>query len=84
MQPWCFIYKNYFNKDALKLFMSDIEKGLNLNDLLNSEHTRGQFCLIIYLNNKLTLISIVLVIIQFISIKSKKIFQFQIQCLPLH
>ena len=37
--------------------MSDIEKGLNLNDLLNSEHTRGQFCLIIYLNNKLTLIS---------------------------
>ena len=52
-----FIYKKHFNSDALKLFISDLEKGNKLDDMLTSDHTRGQFLLIIYFNNKLTLIT---------------------------
>ena len=43
-----FIYKNTFNKKALKLFMEDLLSGKKLKNLLLSENTRGQFCLILY------------------------------------
>ena len=47
-----FIYKNEFNKKALQLFFHDLQKGLSLTELLLSDDTRGQFCLILYdINN---------------------------------
>ncbi len=52
-----FIYKNNYNKNALKLFLEDLLSGKSLNDLLLSNDTRGQFCLILYFNNELKIIS---------------------------
>lgn len=52
-----FIYKNNYNKKALKIFLDDLLSGKSLNDLLLSEDTRGQFCLILYFNNELKIIS---------------------------
>ena len=52
-----FIYKNNYNKNALKLFMEDLLSGKDLKELLLSKNTRGQFCLIIYYQNKLKLIT---------------------------
>ena len=52
-----FIYKNNFNKNALKLFMDDLLSGGNLKDLLLSKSTRGQFCLILYYQNQLKIIT---------------------------
>lgn len=52
-----FIYKNRFNKEALKFLLEDLEKGENLEDILLSDYTRGQFCLILFLNNKLQVIT---------------------------
>ena len=52
-----FIYKNNYNKNALKLFMEDLLSGKDLKELLLSQNTRGQFCLIIYYQNNLKLIT---------------------------
>ena len=52
-----FIYKNTFNKRALELFMEDLLSGKNLKNLLLSENTRGQFCLILYFRGELKIIS---------------------------
>jgi len=52
-----FIYKNNFNKDALKIFLDDLLSGKSLKDLLLSDDTRGQFCLILYFKNELKIIS---------------------------
>ena len=48
-----FIYNNY----ALKLFMDDLLSGKKLEDLLLSESTKGQFCLILYYKNEIKIIT---------------------------
>ncbi len=48
-----FIYKNFYNHEALKLFYQDLESGLPLENLLKSSNTRGQFALILYYKNEL-------------------------------
>jgi hypothetical protein len=52
-----FIYKNNYNKNSLKMFLDDLLSGKSLKDLLLSNDTRGQFCLILYFNNQLKIIS---------------------------
>ena len=52
-----FIYKNHYNNYALKLFMDDLLSGKKLEDLLLSESTKGQFCLILYYKNEIKIIT---------------------------
>ena len=52
-----FIYKNKFNEDALRLFLSDLLIENDLKKLLLSDNCRGQFCLILKYNNEIKIIS---------------------------
>ena len=52
-----FIYKNHYNSEALKLFFNDLSSGGQLEKLLLSQKTRGQFVLIIYQNKKLKIVT---------------------------
>ncbi len=50
-----FIYKNKWNRDALCLFLEDLNNGFDLIELLQNTH--GQFCLLLYYKNEFHLIT---------------------------
>ena len=52
-----FIYKKQYNSEALKLFFNELNSGKELENLLLSNDTRGQFILIIYQNKKLKIVT---------------------------
>ena len=51
-----FIYKNHYNSEAFKIIFNDLSSG-QLEKLLLSQKTRGQFVLIIYQNKKLKIVT---------------------------
>ena len=52
-----FIYKNQFNKNALKLLADEIDNGKKLESILSDNQIRGQFCLILIIKNELKIIT---------------------------